>query len=105
MKIAAAFPLLGLSYHDLGQENRRLKRANRKLKNTIQRLVEEKDGCAEFVLSNPAASPSRGLGRNRLLKIPGKPCSSRGWSACRTNRTCSRRMAKPNQNPIEEDPC
>ena len=57
MKIAEAYPLLGLSYHDLEQENHRLKRANRKLKKRIQCLVEEKDDCAEFVLTNPAPKP------------------------------------------------
>ena len=47
-------PLLGPSYHDLMQEARRLKRANRKLTKTIRGLVEVNccgipgEGCLLF---------------------------------------------------------
>ena len=77
MKIAEAFPLMGLSYHDLEHENRRLKRANRKLKKTIQRLVEEKDDCAEFVLSNPKPKPWQGdepANTRQTLLLSGLDC-------------------------------
>ncbi len=60
MKIAEAHrydPLLGMSYHDLVQETRRLKRANRKLERAVRRLVEEEKDCTEFVCSNPTPNP------------------------------------------------
>jgi hypothetical protein len=55
-------PLLALSYHDLSQEARRLRRANRRLRRAIRRLSEEEGDSAEFVLSNapPMPKPWRG---------------------------------------------
>ena len=55
-------PLLALSYHDLSQEARRLRRANRKLRRAIRRLSQEDGDTAEFVLSNapPTPKPWRG---------------------------------------------
>ena len=50
-------PLLATSYHDLSQEARRLRRANRKLRRAIRRLSTEEDDCAEFALSNAAPKP------------------------------------------------
>jgi hypothetical protein len=54
--------LLGMSYHDLERETRRLKRANRKLEKTIRRLAEVNSDGTEFALHNsPAAKkPWRG---------------------------------------------
>jgi hypothetical protein len=55
-------PLLAMSYHDLTQEARRLRRANRKLRRAIRRLAIEESDCGEFVLSNtaPTSKPWRG---------------------------------------------
>jgi hypothetical protein len=55
-------PLLAMSYHDLSQEARRLRRANRRLRRAIRRLSEEEGHSAEFVLSNapPMPKPWRG---------------------------------------------
>lgn len=56
-------PLLGLSYHDLMQEARRLKRANRRLTKTIRSLVEDNAEGPEFVLHDPPASRKPWRGR------------------------------------------
>ncbi len=50
-------PLLAMSYHDLSQEARRLRRANRRLRRAIRRLSDEEGDSAEFVLSNDAPKP------------------------------------------------
>ena len=52
-------PFSVMSYHDLTQEARRLRRANRKLRKAIHRLAtEQHDGDGgEFALSNPAPAP------------------------------------------------
>ena len=50
-------PFLVMSYHDLNQEARRLRRANRKLRRAIHRRAEEEGDSAEFVLSNPPPTP------------------------------------------------
>jgi hypothetical protein len=65
MKTAEAHrcdPLLGLSYHDLVKETRRLKRANRKLEKVIRRLVADEGDGTEFALLNSPATgrPWRG---------------------------------------------
>ena len=46
-----------LSYHDLNQEARRLRRANRKLRRAIHRLAHDEGDSAEFALSNAVANP------------------------------------------------
>jgi hypothetical protein len=53
----------GLSYHDLMQETRRLKRANRRLAKTVRALAQGGDADdADFTLRNPQSSkkPWRG---------------------------------------------
>ena len=51
------FPLLGLSYHDLMQETRRLRRANRRLRRAIRLHSVEEHDRGEFVLSNAPPKP------------------------------------------------
>ena len=55
-------PLLAMSYHDLSQEARRLRRANRKLRRAIRRRAREEGDADGFVLSNapPTPKPWRG---------------------------------------------
>jgi len=48
--------LLGMSYHDLARETRRLKRANRKLEKAIRRLVADEGDGTEFALHNSPAT-------------------------------------------------
>ena len=54
-------PFSVMSYHDLTQEARRLRRANRKLRRAIRRLAaEERHGNGngdDFALANPAPTP------------------------------------------------
>jgi hypothetical protein len=50
-------PLLAMSYHDLNQEARRLRQANRKLRRAIRCRAKEEGDCAEFVLSNAPPTP------------------------------------------------
>jgi hypothetical protein len=55
-------PFVTMSYHDLSQEVRRLRRANRKLRTAIRRLATDDGDSAKFVLSNapPKRKPWRG---------------------------------------------
>ena len=55
-------PFSVMSYHDLTQEARRLRRVNRKLRRAIRRRAKEQGDCAEFVLGNapPKPNPWRG---------------------------------------------
>ncbi len=55
--------LLGLSYHDLQRETRRLKRANRRLTKTIRALAEGNPDDAEFALRNCPGSNKPWRGR------------------------------------------
>ena len=60
MKGAKAYrfdPFAVMSYHDLTQEARRLRRANRKLRNAIRRRADEKGDCDTFVLENAPVKP------------------------------------------------
>ncbi len=71
-------PLLGLSYRDLMQETRRLKRANRRLAKTIRALANTSED-AEFALHNPLATkkPWRGSApenTRQTLLIAGMDC-------------------------------
>jgi hypothetical protein len=50
-------PFLVMSYHDLTEEARRLRRANRKLRRAIRRRAKEESDSAEFVLDNAAPKP------------------------------------------------
>ena len=47
-------PLLAMSYHDLTQEARRLRRANRQLRKALRLRSVEENACGDFVLRNPA---------------------------------------------------
>ena len=72
-------PFLVMSYHDLTQEARRLRRANRKLRRAIHRLSKEEGDCAEFVLRNapPRSKPWRGgepENTRQTLLIAGMDC-------------------------------
>jgi hypothetical protein len=55
-------PFLVMSYHDLTQEARRLRRANRKLRRAIRRRANEEGDSDKFVLGNapPKPKPWRG---------------------------------------------
>jgi hypothetical protein len=69
----------GLSYHDLMQEARRLKRANHRLAKTVRALAEGSGDDAEFTLHNSPATekPWRGAvpGHTRqTLLIAGVDC-------------------------------
>lgn len=71
--------LLGMSYHDLVGETRRLKRANRKLEKTIRRLAEENGDETGFALRNSPATkkPWRGSvpqNTRQTLLITGMDC-------------------------------
>jgi hypothetical protein len=50
-------PLPAMSYHDLTQEARRLRRANRRLRRAIRQFAVEQNDGSECVLRNPAPSP------------------------------------------------
>ena len=72
-------PFLVMSYHDLTQEARRLRRANRKLRRAIRRLSNEEGDCAEFALSNapPESKPWRGVepeNTRQTLLLAGMDC-------------------------------
>ena len=52
-------PFAAMSCHDLTQEARRLRRANRKLRNEIRRRADEEDDSDTFVLENAPANRSQ----------------------------------------------
>ena len=58
-------PFSVMSYHDLTQEARRLRRVNRKLRNEIRRRADEEGDSDKFVLENAPLSPSLGVRRTR----------------------------------------
>jgi hypothetical protein len=57
-------PLLAMSYHDLSQEARRLRRANRRLRRALRQAATEEAAGDEFALSNPAVKPAPWRGRD-----------------------------------------
>jgi hypothetical protein len=70
---------LGMSYHDLLRETRRLKRANRRLAKRVRRLAEENGDGAEFALHNPPATRKSWRGSapentRQTLLIAGMEC-------------------------------
>ena len=92
--------LLGMSYHDLVRETRRLKRANRKLEKAIRRLTEENGDGTEFALHNSPATkkPWRGSvpeHTRQTLLIAGMDCLAGQQDLFETDgeaaRTCADR--------------
>ena len=92
--------LLGLSYHDLVKETRRLKRANRKLKKAIRRLVADEGDGTEFALHNSPATKTSWRGSvpentRQTLLIAGMDCLAGQQDLFETDgetaRTCADR--------------
>ena len=78
-------PFAAMSYHDLNQEARRLRRANRKLRNAIRRRADEERDSDKFVLENAPVKSEPCAEENP--RTPGKPCCFAAWTAGRDNKT------------------